>query len=73
MTAPTTTEPESESEGHSGPPPWLVITTHVGALGWGTAEVAMWGARTRVLAFVFATLFGTMGVNAYAKARELLR
>ncbi len=69
MTAPTETqEPEA-----SGPPSWLVITTHVVALGWGTAEVAFWGGRTRVLAFVFATLFGTAGVNAYAKARSLLR
>jgi hypothetical protein len=57
----------------SGPPRWLRTLTHVVALGWGTCEVAFWGARIQVLSFVLATLFGTAGVTAWAKARDLLR
>lgn len=57
----------------TGPPRWLRSLTHLVALGWGTCEVAFWGARIQVLSFVLAILFGTAGVSAYAKAKDLLR
>jgi hypothetical protein len=57
----------------AGPPRWLRSLTHLVALGWGTCEVAFWGARIQVLSFVVAVLFGTAGVSAYAKAKDLLR
>lgn len=70
MTTPV--ETEATPGARWGPPRWLMITTHVVALGWGTCEMAFWGARPGALAFVAATMFGTAGVNAYGKVKDLL-
>mgnify|MGYP001608254977 CR=1 FL=1 len=55
------------------PPRWLQTVIVLTALGWGTAETFVLGARPQSYAFILAVLFGSVGVRAVATVRERLR
>lgn len=58
----------------SGPlPAWLRYLTHLTALGWGTAELALWGGRTGAFAFIGLVLVGSEGTRALSKVHQALR
>ena len=53
-------------------PPWLRYLTHLVALGWGIAELALWGVRPGALAFISLVLFGSEGSRALGKIHRAL-
>lgn len=55
------------------PPPWTRTLTRLVALGWGSCELALWGARPQALGFIAAMILGTEGVVLVARLRDLLR
>lgn len=71
---PPSLAPESSPEAPPSPQParWLRTVTHLVALGWGTLELAMWGARPQAFAFIGLVLLGTEGALGLAKVRRYL-
>lgn len=56
-----------------GQPPWLRYLTHLVALGWGSAELALWGARARSLSFIGLILLADYGPRAVRRLTDVLR
>lgn len=65
--------PSTPTSTPAPPPPWLRNIVIIAALVWGSAEVAVLGARPASFAFILAVLFGTVGVDVAAKAKDLIR